>query len=90
MQNQPIHGLSGAPERASQKPAQGGEGAAFRALLARLESQSQGLAQSSESLQDSSQLADAVGQSQAALEQAQTISEHLLEAIRAQQLRQAQ
>ena len=97
MQNQPIQGLPGAQNAdsigSSKAPKAQPEGsvrqtgAAFNALLARLESQSQGLAVSSESMQDSSELADAVGQSSKALEQAQALSEQLLEASRAAQLR---
>lgn len=90
MQNQPIHGLSQEATPLSQTQAgASSDGVAFRALLARLETQSQGLAQSSESLQDSSELADAVGQSQQALQQAEALTQHLLEAIRAEQLRRS-
>ena len=65
----------------------GGQGPAFRALLDRLEAQAQGLADTSETIQDSAGLVDAVGQSERALEQARQLTDQLLEAFRANQTR---
>ncbi|HPF12652.1 MAG TPA: hypothetical protein P5218_05160 [Planctomycetota bacterium] len=87
MQNQPIQGLSGNLPAASTKTDQVGQGPAFRALLDRLEAQAQGLADTSETIQDSAGLVDAVGQSERALEQARQLTDQLLEAFRANQTR---
>lgn len=84
-----IQGLSG-PQN-SQPAGKGidtnSNGAAFRALLDGLEKEAMGLSQSSENLQDSKGLADAVGQSERAIEQARAFTDQLLESFRANQTR---
>lgn len=83
---QPLFGANGSTSIGkAEKPAS--QGAAFRALLDGLEAQARGLSQSSESLQDSKGLADAVGQSERAIEQARALTDQLLEAFRANQTR---
>ncbi len=84
---QKVQGAAGAPQQAKAAEDAVGQGAAFRALLESLETQSKGLAQSSENLADASGLVDAVEQSQRALEQAKQLTDQLLEAFRANQQR---
>ncbi len=83
---QPLFGRDGS---LSAKKSQAAEpqGAAFKALLDGLEREARGLSQSSESLEDSKGLADAVGQSERAIEQARVLTDQLLEAFRANQNR---
>ncbi len=83
---QPLFGRNGSlqPGKAEKSEPQG---AAFKALLDGLERQARGLSQSSESLEDSKGLADAVGQSERAIEQARVLTDQLLEAFRANQTR---
>ncbi|MCA9002320.1 MAG: hypothetical protein KDB61_10365 [Planctomycetes bacterium] len=77
--------VDGSKTSKAQKPS--GQGVAFRALLDGLEKEAAGLSESSESLQDSKGLANAVGQSERAIEQARALTDQLLEALRADQTR---
>ena len=89
MEPNSIQPLFGASQNtpASKTGATESQGMAFRALLDGLEREARGLSQSSESLQDSKGLADAVGQSERAIEQARVLTDQLLEAFRANQTR---
>lgn len=76
-----IVGAGDAP-RAAAKPA-GEPDVAFRALLERLRSNADQLAQSSEQASDAKSLSNALGDAQASLRDALSLSEQLLEAYRA-------
>ncbi|MCP5022420.1 MAG: hypothetical protein GY930_11670 [bacterium] len=84
-----IQGLSGSQnsQLAGNRKGTSSNGIAFRALLDGLEKQAMGLSQSSDNLQDSKGLADAVGQSERAIEQARALTDQLLESFRANQTR---
>ncbi len=84
-----IRGLSGPQnsQPAGKGQATSSNGVAFRALLDGLEKQAMGLSQSSDNLQDSKGLADAVDQSERAIEQARALTDQLLESFRANQTR---
>ncbi|MFT5058767.1 MAG: hypothetical protein ACI87O_000535 [Planctomycetota bacterium] len=83
---QPLFGANTNPSVGKSEKAES-QGVAFRALLDGLEKEARGLSHSSESLQDSKGLANAVGQSERAIEQARALTDQLLEAFRADQTR---
>lgn len=89
---QPLFGANGtlSTENTAKAAKPEAQGMAFRALLDGLEKQAQGLSQSTESLQDSKGLVDAVGQSERVIEQARALTDQLLEAFRANQTRGGQ
>lgn len=81
----PIQGLrptSGDAPGASTKVTSAG-GAKFQVLLDRLQAETRGLQQSSDSLSDPAELAGVVDQARNALNDAQTLGKELLEAYRA-------
>ncbi|MCP3914846.1 MAG: hypothetical protein GY711_04700 [bacterium] len=61
----------------------GKQGAAFRALLDKLENEARGLRQASESLEDPAGLPGAVDRARASLDDALSLGDQLLEAYRA-------
>lgn len=83
---QPLMGANGLTSAAKPESAPS-QGVAFRALLDGLEKEARGLSLTSENLEDSKGLADAVGQSERAIEQARALTDQLLEAFRANQTR---
>ncbi|MFT7678157.1 MAG: hypothetical protein ACI8QC_002143 [Planctomycetota bacterium] len=81
----PIQGIqpvSAGDSKASPKVTPDG-GAKFQVLLDRLQAETRGLQQSSDSLSDPAELAGVVDQARNALNDAQTLGKELLEAYRA-------
>jgi hypothetical protein len=82
----PIHGSSEPRSIEASKPAARTDpraGAAFRALLEKLEEQATGLKRTSETIEKPEDLADAVDRARESLAQAFSIRDQLLEAWRA-------
>lgn len=81
---QPLHGTSGAD---AQRPADGPQdpqaGAAFKALLDRLEEETRRLAAASDEVSSARDLAGAVDRARESVEEAVQLGDELLEAYRA-------
>lgn len=78
-----------APATPESRAASATQGAAFKALLDRLETQARELAEKSDRVEGPNDLANAVDHAHASLQSALSLSEQLLEAYRAERSRSA-